>query len=69
MKTVLRNPIGELRESFQRARSDIAKTHLRCKPHSVGFTWAVMMLAKVDRIRHHAENTARYFGAERNTVQ
>lgn len=48
MKSVLSDTIEELRELFQRARSDIAKAHLHCKPHSIGFTWAVIMLAKVD---------------------
>jgi hypothetical protein len=56
MKTDLPDTIEELHDSFQTARSDIAKSHLRCKPSSIGFTWAVMMLAKVDRIRGHAEN-------------
>jgi hypothetical protein len=58
MKT---NTTQELRESFQRARSEIAKTHLRCKPSSIGFTWAVVMLAKVDRVRNHALIAANYF--------
>lgn len=60
MKT-LPDTVGDLRESFERARADIAKAHLRCKPSSVAFTFAVCMLARLDRIRNHALNAATEF--------
>lgn len=61
MITTQPDGIEKLRDSFRRARADVAKAHLRCKPNSVGFTYAVYMLAKVDRIRNHALIAANYF--------
>lgn len=60
MKTAL-NVTQELRESFQRARADIANAHIRCKPNSVGFTIGVACLGKLDRIRNHALIAVNYF--------
>jgi hypothetical protein len=54
----LPDTISDLRESFERARADIAKAHLRCKPNSVAFTFAVYMLARLDRVRNHALTAA-----------